>query len=219
VAFRYISFLLLSGAVLAAGSSASASDVVTGDQALQRLVQGNRRYVAHKPAHPDQSVVRLQELEGGQHPFAVVLGCADSRVPPEIVFDQGLGDIFVIRVAGNVLDDEVLGSIEYAVEHLNSPLLVVLGHEKCGAVQAAVQGGTAPGHITSFVAPIRPAVEQARKLPGDVVSNCVRINVQRVVQQLKASEPILAERVHAGQLKVVGARYDLHSGSVAILGE
>jgi len=112
--------------------------VPTGAEALARLMEGNKRFVTRKAQHPDQTLAHLREVESGQHPFAVVLSCSDSRVSPEIVFDQGLGDLFVIRVAGNVTDDTVIGSIEYAVEHLKAPLVVVLGHQGCGAVQAAV---------------------------------------------------------------------------------
>src|SRR5207237_5372942 len=109
---------------------------LTPDQALSRLVAGNQRFVAHKPTHPHEDLARRHDLAGSQHPFAVVLSCSDSRLPPELVFDQGLGDLFVIRVAGNITDAAVIGSIEYAVEHLHAPLIVVLGHEKCGAVTA-----------------------------------------------------------------------------------
>ena len=114
----------------------------SADAALAKLIAGNRRYVQHRQQYPDQSLPHRKELVSGQHPFAVILGCADSRVPPELLFDQGLGDLFVIRVAGNLVDDVVLGSIEYAVEHLGTKLIMVLGHEKCGAVSAAVEGGT-----------------------------------------------------------------------------
>src|SRR5947209_10905279 len=124
------------------------------DEALARLMAGNRRYVLHKEQHPDQSLTRRKELESGQHPFAVILGCADSRVSPEILFDQGLGDLFVIRVAGNVVDDTILASVEYAVEHLGTRLIMVLGHEKCGAVSAAIEGGKQPRHLDALVAAI-----------------------------------------------------------------
>lgn len=212
----------LYGLLFAAGTMAGAEPVktvMTADHALHLLLEGNRRFVRHRVTHPDQSRKRLLELEGGQHPFAVVLGCADSRVPPEVVFDQGLGDLFVIRVAGNVPDDEITGSIEYAVEHLGTPLVMVLGHEKCGAVSAAVQGGEAPGHIGSIVGPMKPSVDQARRMEGDAISNCVRLNVRRVVGELQSSEPILKELVHSGRLKVVGAKYDLHTGQVSLISE
>ncbi len=187
------------------------------DKALARLMQGNQRYVAHKEKHPDSSIARRKELVAGQHPFAVILGCSDSRVPPEMVFDQGLGGLFVIRDAGNVVDDEVLGSIEYAVEHVGTHLVVVLGHEKCGAVSAAVAGGEAPGHISAVVRSIQPAVDEARNEPGDKVHNCVVANARRVAKQIRESEPILKEAVEKGKLKVVAADYDVATGKVTIL--
>ena len=153
----------------------------------------------------------------GQSPFAIVLTCSDSRVAPELFLDQGLGDLFVIRNAGNILDDLVIGSMEYAVEHLHVPLLVVVGHEKCGAVSAAVAGGEAPGHIRSVVEALEPAVEQAKNLPGDKVDNTVRANAQRVAEILTHVEPILKEAVDNGKLMVVTARYDLATGRLEIL--
>jgi len=193
------------------------ADMPTAEQAMERLMAGNKRYVASKQTHPHQTRERCVELSAGQYPFAVILGCADSRVPPEVIFDQGLGDLFVIRVAGNVLDDCVLGSIEYAVAHLHTPLIVVLGHSKCGAVGATVEGGELEGHLPSLAAAIQPAVDQARGLPGDLVDNAVRANATMVVGQLKASEPVLSELVDADELKVVAACYDLDTGEVDLL--
>jgi carbonic anhydrase len=194
-----------------------ATEIPTADQALERLMAGNKRYVAAQQVHPHQTPERCVELKDGQYPFAVILGCADSRVPPEVIFDQGLGDLFVIRVAGNVLDDLVLGSIEYAVAHLHTPLIVVLGHSNCGAVGATVEGGELEGHLPSLAAAIQPAVDQAKSLPGDLVDNAVRANATMVVEQLEASEPVLSELVDAGKLKVVAARYDLDTGEVELL--
>ncbi len=189
----------------------------SADQALADLMAGNKRYVAARLTYPNQTVARRAEVAKGQHPFAVILGCADSRVPPEIIFDQGLGDLFVIRVAGNVVDDVVMDSIEYAAEHLGVQLIVVLGHTRCGAVDATVKGGEAAGHIRSLVEAIRPAVEKAKGQPGDLLTNAVKANVEMVVDRLKSSKPILAESVEAGRLKIVGARYDLESGVVEII--
>src|SRR6476661_5513416 len=121
-----------------AGALSGETAALSADDALAKLMAGNQRYTRHKEQHPDESLARRKELIGGQHPFAIVLGCADSRVSPELLFDQGLGDLFVIRVAGNIADDAILGSIEYAIEHLGAKLILVLGHEKCGAVSAAV---------------------------------------------------------------------------------
>lgn len=204
-------------ALLFVAAAASANDGLPPDAAWQRLVEGNQRYVADHAAHPDQTPARRAALASSQAPFAIVLGCADSRVTPEILFDQGIGDLFVVRVAGNVLDNTGLGSIEYAVEHLHASLIVVLGHERCGAVTAAVKGGHAPGHIHSFVEAITPVVAAAKAAPGDPVDNAVCANVRRVVAQLRRAEPILGELVTAGKLKVVGARYDLDTGAAELL--
>lgn len=187
-------------------------------QALKRLMDGNARYVKHKEKHPDMSFARRRELnEHGQHPFAVILGCADSRVPPELIFDEGLGDLFVIRDAGNVVDDDVLGSIEYAVEHLGVQLVMVLGHEKCGAVTAAIESDKAPGHIQKVIDSIRPAIAEARELPGDQVHNCVVANARYVAFQIKTSEPILRLAVETNRIQVVAANYHLNTGVVEIL--
>ena len=211
----------LAGAENPAGASAADhGGGMAADEALKRLVEGNKRFVGGKPRHPNQGARRRGEVARGQHPFAVVLGCADSRVPPEVVFDQGLGDLFVVRVAGNIADDAVVGSLEYAVEHLGARLIMVLGHAKCGAVAAAVEAagkpGALPGHVGSLVNPILPAVQEARGQPGDLLDNAVRANVERVVRRLQSSEPVLAEMVKGGKGKIVGARYDLGTGEVQI---
>lgn len=190
---------------------------VTANEALQKLLDGNQRYTEAKATHPEQNRERREEIAKAQHPFATVLTCSDSRVAPEIIFDQGLGDIFEVRVAGNVADDAVVGSVEYAAEHLNTPLVVVLGHERCGAVEAAVKGGEIPGHIRSLTKEIKPAVEVGKKQPGDLVDNVVRINIARVVEKLKTSKPILAELVKEHKLTIVGAYYDLDDGTVKVL--
>ena len=186
------------------------------DEAMEKLVQGNKRFVSNSVLHPNQTAARRTEVVGGQHPFAAVLACADSRVAPEIVFDQGLGDLFIVRVAGNVLNDEGIGSLEYAVEHLHVPLIVVLGHSKCGAVSAAVAGGHAPGRIHTIVEFLEPSVKAVRGLPGDAVDLAVKANVERVVKQLKDMQPILEESIKQGKLKVVGGRHDLATGNVEI---
>ena len=193
------------------------SDKLTPDQALTQLRRGNERFVAGWPDHPNQSAQRRREVsESGQQPFAIILSCADSRVPPEIIFDQGLGDLFIIRVAGNVLDDIILGTIEYAVEHMHVPVIIVLGHDKCGAVTAAVQGVGVRNHIQSLAEALRPAVEIARGQAGDVISNAIDANVNQAVVTLKASEPVLAQATRAGQIQIVGARYNLDTGEVKI---
>ena len=188
------------------------------DQALARLGRGNARFVAGWPNHPDQSARRRREIAGQkQQPFAAVLACADSRVPPEIIFDEGLGNLFVVRVAGNLLDDIVLGSLEYAVEHLHVPLIVVLGHDLCGAVTAAAKGGDTHAHIDAIVKALQPAIQLAQTAGGDIISQAIDANIQLVVNQLSVSEPILREHLNTGQLKVAGARYHLESGTVTLL--
>jgi carbonic anhydrase len=208
-------FVLLTALISAWGQQSTRT--VSADEALTRLMDGNQRYVRHKERHPDQSMARRKELEVGQHPFAVILGCADSRVSPELLFDQGLGNLFVIRVAGNVVDDDVLGSLEYAVEHLDTRLIMVLGHEKCGAVSAAVEAGNVPGHLKSLVQAIQPSVDATRNEPGDKVHNCVIANARRVAAQIRASEPVLKEAVQNNALKVVSADYALDTGRVTLL--
>jgi carbonic anhydrase len=214
------SFFLLLPLVLLSGAGAWSEQPVEGlaaDEALARLMAGNQRYVKHKAQHPDESLARRKELVGGQHPFAVVLGCADSRVAPELLFDQGLGDLFTIRVAGNVVDDDILASIEYAIEHLGTKLIVVLGHEKCGAVSAAVEGGPAAGHLKALVAAIQPSVEATANDPGDKIHNCVIANARRVARQIRESEPVLKEYVEGKGLKVVAADYMLDTGKVNLI--
>lgn len=197
---------------------------MSGERALRRLMGGNKRYVEGRLTRLNQSPSYRAVLTEAQNPFAVILGCSDSRVPAEIVFDQGLGDLFVVRVAGNVLDeDHVLASIEYAVAVLEVPLIMVLGHESCGAVTAAVdvfRHHREPiGHIGSIVRCIRPAVEQVMHEHGDWIDNAITANIRHVVGQLHHAQPILAPRVAAGELKIVGARYGLETGIVKLLAE
>ena len=188
--------------------------VATAEEALQRLSAGNQRFVADKRDYPNQTPGDRQKLATGQHPFAAILGCADSRVPPEIIFDQGLGQLFTVRVAGHFADGAVLGSLEYAVEHLGVPLIVVLGHSRCGAVQAAIAGGANAGNIATLVTAIQPAIALARAEPGELLDNAVRANVVLAVRQLRAAARILAAEEAAGNLKVCGALYDLATGQV-----
>lgn len=209
------------GATVLTGDSGRASEPagpgVTAEQAVQRLHDGNARFAAGRSTPEHEGAERREAVAQGQSPLAIVLGCSDSRVGPEVVFDQGLGDVFVIRTAGHVVDDVALGSIEYAAEHLGTPLLMVLGHERCGAVSAAVAGGEVHGHLAAVLKAIEPAVHEARNIPGDTVDNAVRANVRLVTRQLETSAPILASLVKAGRLKVVGARYDLDTGKVELL--
>jgi carbonic anhydrase len=193
--------------------------VITSEAALSELKAGNEHHVQNRYRRPHQTTARLNELVSGQYPEAAVLSCADSRVPPEIVFDQGLGDLFVVRVAGNVATDTEIASLEYGAEHLHIPLLVVLGHESCGAVAATIQGGEPDGHIGTLVNLIKPAVEKSRTMTGDPLSNAVRTNVQMVVQQLRSTKPILSKLVAEGKLKIIGGVYSLETGKVTWLND
>lgn len=189
-------------------------------QSLERLRLGNARFAANRPETSRSLAARRKELAGGQAPFAVVLGCADSRTAPELVFDQGLGDLFVLRVAGNGVQEETLGSIEYAVGHLGTRLIVVLGHERCGAVKAAREAvagtGSHAGHLHAIVEGLRPAVEAT---VGEDAEATGRLHVRNTVAALKESEPVLKALVDQGKLRVVGARYDLDSGLVEFLAD
>lgn len=226
------SLLLGSGLAVGAGLLGGATPAVaaaarpdapapTPAAALARLVAGNRRFTSGHSRHPHQSLRDLHDLAAGQHPFAITLGCADSRVSPEILFDQGLGDIFDNRVAGNIVDDLLLGSIEFAVEEFHTPLIVVLGHERCGAITATINaietGGTAPGHIGAIVDALRPIIEPVLDAPGDKVDNAVRANIRAQAADLLHRSELLAEHVHAGDLRIVGARYDLDNGRVTLV--
>jgi carbonic anhydrase len=185
-------------------------------QALKLLKEGNARFVSGKTTDIDTSVMKRKTLAAGQEPFAVIVGCSDSRVPPELLFDQGLGDLFTVRVAGNVVDPVVLGSVEYAVEHLHSPLVVVMGHEGCGAVAAAVDGGEQPGDIPAILALIAPSVQQAKSegLTGDAeLEKVTELNVRSSMDAVNAS-PVVSHLVQEDKLQVVGAEYRLASGKV-----
>ncbi len=200
----------------AAASTHEAAASIGAEEGLKRLEEGNKRYVADRMIHKRQNTVRRAELAKGQHPFAVILSCSDSRVPPEITFDQGLGDLFVIRTAGHVADDVAIASIEYAVEHLGVRLVMVLGHKRCGAVDATVKGGEVPGQIGKLVAAIKPAVEKAKGKHGDLLDEAVKANTKLVAEKLKSSKPRLAEVAEEGILKIVGAYYDLDTGAVSL---
>lgn len=204
-------------AIADTSSHSSAAPTETPDTALARLVAGNQRFASGNTEHPQQSIDRVHELAQSQAPFAVILGCADSRVPGEVVFDQGLGNLFDVRVAGNVVTPEVVGSIEYAVAYLKTPLVVVLGHERCGAVSAAVQGGELEGSIPSLVKAIAPALARVKGRTGNAVENAVVANIQYQVEKLLQASPVIQEAVRAGKLKVIGGRYDLDEGTVTLV--
>lgn len=203
-------------------SAEHASDIKP-DDALSRLVEGNQRYQADALKYQHVNQDRRCDTVKGQHPIASVLACADSRAPVEFVFDQGIGDLFVVRVAGNVSANDEIGSIEYAVGHLNTPLVVVLGHSKCGAVTAVVQKAPVHGHIAELVHNIVPAAaEVAKKNPelqgAALIEETVKANVFQSIKDLLVGSEEVRERVKAGQLKIVGGVYDLHSGGVRWLG-
>jgi carbonic anhydrase len=189
-------------------------------EALKLLLDGNQRFVGGKLEHPNQTPERRTEVAKGQHPFAAVLACADSRTPPEIIFDRGLGDIFTVRVAGNVADKVVIESLDYSVKHLGVRVVMVLGHRRCGAVIAAVEGheGTADQDVGPMLTELRPAVAESKNMPGDPVENAVRENVLLVIKNLESSAELSA-MVKAGNLKIVGGIYDLDTGKIEMLKE
>jgi carbonic anhydrase len=188
------------------------SPSVSPDAALARLKAGNQRFVSASVSSGKPVAARRAATANGQHPFAIVVGCADSRTSPEIIFDQSIGDLFVERTAGNLVDDYALGSIEYAVEHLGTRLIVVLGHQNCGAVQAAVFGGEAPGHIHALVSAIHPAVDATKGKPGDPLTNAIHANAARVAEKIRKKGRF---GDLAPQIRVVEGYYDLQSGKVS----
>ncbi|MFZ5641908.1 MAG: carbonic anhydrase [Bacillota bacterium] len=193
------------------------AEVKTAVEAKQLLIDGNNRFVAGNLATKDLSETKREDLKkNGQKPFAVIVSCSDSRVPPELLFDQGIGDLFIIRVAGNVVDPVAMGSIEYAVEHLGSPLIVVMGHEKCGAVKATVDGGEAPGSIGSIVAKIKPAVDKAKAAGAaadQLAEKSADENVKLVMAEVEKS-PVIKHLMESGKVSVVGAKYHIGGGQV-----
>jgi carbonic anhydrase len=215
--------LLLACCALALASSGGPG--LTADEALAKLKEGNMRYVAQASVAPHQDAARRHETAtGGQHPFATILSCADSRVPLEIVFDQGVGDIFAVRVAGNVAAVDEIGTMEYGAEHLAVPLIVVLGHTKCGAVTAVVKNEPVTENIGQLVAPIVPAVKSVKSRFAsanldDIISKSIEANVWQAISDIYAKSPLLKKMAAAGKVKVVGALYDIDSGKVQWFGE
>src|SRR5579863_3389829 len=195
-------------------------NVLSPDAALKRLMQGNARYVEGVSRRHDFKHER-EALTRGQNPFAAVLSCADSRIAPEYCFDTARGDVFVCRVAGNFASDDIVASLEYAVEVLNTPLIMVLGHGACGAVDATIKsikdGTTLPGHLPALVNAISPAVKDVQGQPGDVLANAIRRNVILNVEKLKKAAPILSAAADAKKIRVVGGVYELSSGRVSLV--
>ena len=194
---------------------------LTADQALATLKEGNAKFLTDSPLRAVQGRARRLEIARGQAPFAVLVSCSDSRVPPEVLFGRGLGELFIVRNAGNTVDTVALGSIEYAIAVLGVPLIVVLGHERCGAVDAAlsvVEKNTIfPGSLNQMIEPILPAALMARSTGAKgeaLLDAAVRENIRRVVTRIKNSEAVLMNPIKTGKVKVVGARYDLDDGEV-----
>lgn len=217
----------LVGPVNAAAAAPAADESTVHDHwrtpshALFALRAGNRRWANGDQNHPHESIHRRDAVAAGQDPYAVVFSCIDSRVPPELVFDTGVGDIFVVRTGAHTIDDVAFGSIEFGPAELDTPLIFVLGHERCGAVIATInaiqhEGGHAPGHLQAIVDALKPAYNAAIGRPGDLVDNMVREQVRLTVAQLSAA-PLLAERITAGTLAIVGGRYDLDNWKVEII--
>jgi carbonic anhydrase len=213
------------GTLLSVAAFASGSGVgMTADEALQKLMKGNKQFIEQKQTGQKLcDLTTRQSLAKGQKPYAVILTCSDSRVPPELIFDKGLGEIFVIRVAGNIPDPIVLGSIEYAVEHIGSPLVMVLGHERCGAVTAAVDAkGKPEGNIGAIIKTISPAVKKARKEytgkdKAQLVETAIDINTRLVAENLTKQSSVIRHLVKEGKVKIVTAKYDLDDGTVTLM--
>jgi len=204
------------GAELAAPEPVIAQTPATPDEALQLLVQGNQRFANNMRQFPNQDFTRIAQVAPSQAPFAAILGCADSRFPPEILCDRGFGDIFVCRVAGNVATPEEIGSLEFAALVLGVKVILVIGHENCGAVKAALQGGTLPGEIGSLTQAIQPAVANVPGEGDQKVANAVRANIRLQANRCKAS-PVIDQLIQQGTLKVFGAYYDLDTALLEIL--
>jgi carbonic anhydrase len=193
--------------------AAIAKQNITPATAVNELLQGNKRFAGQKIKQPNRNVFRLREVAKGQNPFAAILGCADSRVPAEIIFDQGLGDLFVVRVAGNVATPEEIGSLEYGTLVLGAKVILVLGHERCGAVKAAIDNKPVPGKIGTILGQIKPAVTASKGQTGDKLKNATLSNIKNQIATLKDS-PVIADLITKGQLKIIGGFYDLDTGLV-----
>jgi carbonic anhydrase len=194
------------------------------DDVLKLMLAGNQRFASGASTHPRRTPADFKPLAAGQSPVACIVACSDSRVTPEIIFDLGVGELFIVRVAGNYVDGagpSVKGSVEYAVAELGVSLIMILGHSQCGALKAAIQhlhdNDALPGAINDLVAAIKPAVTESQHLPGDALDNAIRANVRRGVDRLQGLGPIVAPAVASSKIKVVGGVYDLASGKVTIV--
>lgn len=217
-----VTFITMSAGLSAASSSGPS---VTYKEALEKLMAGNIRFVSGTHQHTGDSLGVVKSLASGQKPYAIILTCSDSRVPPELLFDTGIGELFIIRVAGNVVDPIILGSIEYAAEHLGTPLVMVLGHEKCGAVKATVElKGKGEGNIGAIVSAIQPALkkaEESRKASetenAQFVETVADMNIALVKDALTKQSDVLHHLVSAKKLNIVSAKYDIDEGRVVIV--
>ncbi len=189
----------------------------SADEALATLLEGNKRFISGDLEHPNHSLESLKAMAFTQEPIATILTCSDSRVPPVDIFDQGIGDIFVIRVAGNVFNDHVMGSIEYAVEMLHTPLVMVMGHSCCGAITAVASAKKLDGHMATFTPPIQSALKRVHGLEGDLINNAAKSLAMMLAEQIARSEPIIAHHVTEGKIKVIPSYFDLSTGEVHLL--
>lgn len=199
------------------GDRAVASSIpTTPDETIQALLEGNKRFVQRRRTNPRQDAARLAEIAKTQKPFAAILSCADSRVPSEIVFDQGFGDLFVCRVAGNIATPEEIGSLEFGTLVLGSKVIMVMGHERCGAVAATIKGAQVPGQIASLLDAIKPAVARSEGQKGDRLENAYKANVLVQIEKLKSS-PVLSQLIQDKKLKIIGGYYDLDTSRVSLV--
>ncbi len=193
------------------------AESVPPEEAFRRLKEGNRRYVSGKPIRPNQSALRREGLLKGERPFAALLSCSDSRIPPEIIFDCGFGDLFVVRTAGNTCNDATIAALEYAVKQLGIRFIIVMGHSDCGLVKAALAEEAQPGKISSIIEQIRPAVDKVKDLPGDTVSKATGENIRMTVAKLSSCEPVLSEKVKSQELMIIGAYCTINNAAVSFI--
>jgi carbonic anhydrase len=206
------------------------SNIVTAEVALRRLIEGNKRYVEGSLHRSPHETPHRPDLLAAQFPFAVIVGCSDSRVPAEIVFDQGVGDLFVIRTAGHRVDDIAIASVEYAVRELKTRLVLVLGHQNCGAIKAAIDlpasieawdpsGAVATNHIPRLLSKLQEVITRSREMPGDLLNNAVHENVRTVMRKLSDSSSVLQEAIFLDGLKIVGGYYSLETGTIELMAD
>jgi carbonic anhydrase len=204
------------GSKLVSPNQAMAQDNITPEQALQRLIEGNQRFVNGKRENPHQDRARLTEVAKAQKPFAAILSCADSRVPSEIIFDQGFGDLFVCRVAGNIATPEEIGSLEFGTLVLGAKVILIMGHERCGAVDATIKGAQVPGQIATLLDAIKPSLKNAESQTGDSLEKATKANVLFQIERLKTS-PVISQLIQEEKLKIAGGYYDLDTGTVSLV--